>query len=277
MYKRHALGEPDRAGGPAGVFAFFVLCAAVVWLVPIGVEAIGGLPPEIFLMPPSWRGEIMCGMPGGTDRDHTYLYRDGMCFIQCKTPGCPREGQTSPANDDAAIQANVRASRSGLDIYAVYVLVFTILKYGTAVAALAGLALLLGRPAWAWSCVPCFAAAGAAVLEPALLWAALPAWAAAYCTDVWSTMRFGEAGVARRETNPVIRYAVRRCGRRGFALHAVLYCMVLAGASVLLWAAGPVPWDAVLGTLAFGLAGGHAWAAAGNARVFAEEKGWPRR
>ena len=192
-------------------------------------------------------------------------------------PGCPREGDPAPVNGDAAIQSNIRASRSGLDIYAVYALVFTILKYGTAVAAIAGLALLLGRPAWAWSCVPCFAGAGVVVLEPALLWTALPVWAAAYCMDMWSTMRFGEAGVARRETNPVLRHAVRRCGQRGFALHAALYCVVLGGSSVLLWAAGPAPWHMVLGTLAFGLAGGHVWAAANNIRVYGEGHVWTRR
>ena len=94
-------------------------------------------------------------------------------------------------------------------------------------------------------------------MEPALLWAALPVWAAAYCIDMWSTMRFGEAGVARRETNSVIRYVVRRCGMRGFVLHTMLYCAVLGVSSTLLWVAGPVPWDAILGNLAFGLAGGH--------------------
>lgn len=271
MYRRYALGRSEReTGGPAGVFVFFVVCTAVVWLVPLALESVAGHSAALFMVPPVWRGEIMCSPPGVTDRDHTYVYGDGACTIQCNMPGCPREGQAVPVNSREDAEANLQAARSGLDIYGIYTLVFTVLKYGSVVAALAGLVVMRTRPAWAWLCVPCCAMAAAAALEPALLALALPAWAISYCTDMWSTARFGESGVMRHETNPLLRYMVRRCGMRAFAFHTVLYGALLGGASVLLGMAGPLPWNQTLGMLAFGLAGVHAWAAANNIRVFGE-------
>lgn len=270
MYKRYALGRSEsETGGPAGVLAFFVLCAAVVWLVPPVLESVAGHSAELFMVPPVWRGEIMCSPPGVTDRDHTYVY-DGACMVRCDIPGCPQEGQTVPVNGRQDVEANLQAARSGLDMHGLYAVVFTLLRYGTVVAALAGLAVMGMRPAWAWLCVPCCVMAAAAAHEQALLALALPAWAAAYCTDVWSTARFGESGIVRHEANPLLRYMVRRCGMRAFVVHAILYGALLGGAAVLLGAAGPLPWGQTLGMLAFGLAGGHAWAAAGNMRVFRE-------
>ena len=277
MYRRYALGRPgSETGGPAGVLAFFVLCAAVVWLVPPVLESVSGHSAELFMIPPAWRGEIMCSPPDATERDHAYLYEDGACILQCRTPGCPREGQAVPVNDREDVGRNLAAARGSLDIHGLYAAVFAVLRYGTVVAALAGLAVMAvtavtaARPAWAWLCIPCCVMAAAATLEPALLAPALPVWAVAYCVDAWSTSRFGEAGVMRHEANPLLRFMVRRCGMRAFAVHAVLYGVLVAGVSVLLGEAGPLAWDRTLGMLAFGLAGGHAWAAAGNVRAFGE-------
>ena len=273
MYRRYALGRPEsETGGPAGILAFFVLCAAVVWLVPPALESVSGHSAELFMIPPAWRGEIMCAPPDMAERDHAYLYKDGTCVVQCDIPGCPREGQVTPVNGREDIERNLAAARSGLDVYGLYEVVFAVLRYGTVVAALAGLAMMAARPVWAWLCVPCCVMAGVAALEPALLALAIPVWIAVYCVDAWSTSRFGEAGVIRHETNPLLRYMVRRCGMRALAMHAALYCILVVGMSVLLGAVGPLAWDQTLGMLAFGLAGGHAWAAAGNVRAFGERE-----
>lgn len=275
MYKRYLLGTPEHeATRLSGVASFCAFCAVVVWLLPYGIEAVAGHPPEVFFIPPIWRAEIMCASTSEpSDREYTYVMDGGDCIKKCKTPGCPVEGDITPKNPPEIAAANMRAARSGLDIADIYELVLMGLRYGTPVASIISLGVMrLGvvyRPAWAWLCVPCGVAAAAAAFEPVLVPAALAAWVVAYAVDMWSTSRFGERDVQRFEINPILRSLLWRFGMRpAFILHTILYAALLGGLSALMAMAGPLPWEQVTGMLAFALAGAHVWAAASNIREY---------
>lgn len=275
VYKRYWLGAP-QAETPTlgGVVSFLVFCSVVVWTVPLAMESVSGMPLELFLMPPAWRGEIMCWTAGDAEREYTYVYRDGECVKVCKMPGCAFEGESGPAHLREAWEANLREARSGIDLSGIFWLAVTVIKYGAVVAALASLGIMRvhgGRawPAWGWACVPCAAGAVAAAIEPALLPAGLGALAAAYISDVWSTARFGGRALRTNEGNPLLRALFRRCTvRTALALHTATYMALAVCVSYVLGQAGPLQWDALLAALAFGLAGVHVWAAAGNVRVY---------
>lgn len=275
MYKRYVLGTPEHETARlSGVVAFFAFCAVVSWLLPYGIEAVAGHTPEVFFIPPIWRAEIMCASTSEPpDREYTYVMEDGDCVKKCNTPGCPVEGDVTPKNPPEITAANMRAARSGLNIADIYELVLMGLRYGTPVVSVISLLVMrlgaVSRPAWAWLCVPCGAAAAAAAFEAALLPAALAACATAYTVDMWSTSRFGERDVRRFEVNPILRSLLRRFGMRpAFVLHTVLYAALLGGLSFLMGMAGPLPWEQVAGMLAFALAGAHVWVAASNIREY---------
>ena len=270
VYKRHVLGAPgSETPTLGGVVTFLIFCSMVVWAVPLAMEHISGMPLELFLVPPVWRGEIMCGAAADGEREYTYTYGDGACVKVCRVPGCGVEGDSGPANSREVWEANLREARSGLDLYGIFGLAITVIRYGVVVAALASLGMMRVYGGPAWVCMPCGAGAVAAALEPALLPAGLAALAAAYTADIWSTARFGGRALRFHEANPLLRVLFRRCTMRtALALHTAMYVTLLAGASYTLGQYGPLQWDALLSALAFGLAGMHAWAAAGNVRVY---------
>ena len=276
MYKRHFLGTPeDETTKLGGVVTFFAFCAVVVWVMPLGIEAVSGHSVEMFMIPPIWRAEIMCATPDEPDdRDYTYILDGNTCIKKHDIPGHVDDGTTKPKNSDEAIAANVAKARAGLDLYDIFQIVMLALKTGTPLVALISLGILrmgaaVGRPSWGWLCVPCGAAAVAAAFEPALLPAGLAVWAAAYTIDMWSTSRFGKQQVARYEINPILRALVRRCSiRAAFILHTIIYAPLVVGLPWLMGMAGPLSWEEVAGVLVFVLGGAHMWAAASNIREY---------
>ena len=269
MYKRYVTDA--KSAGLGGTVNFFLFCVVVVWLLPFGVEAVSGHPVELYMMPPSWRAEILCTPPGAVDADRSYKYAyDGGCARVCKIPGCGEDGP-APTNGEEAWRANVAEARQGLNLYDVFELFLLGLRYGTLLVALAGLGVMgMGRPAWFWLCIPCGVAAVAA-LHPVLWIAAVPAWAAAYATDMRSTARFGEENVRRHEVNPVLRRLMKYGMRRAFAMHTALYVCLLACVPYATGLVGPLPWHATTGMLMFGLAAVHLWVAACNTREYRTE------
>ncbi len=276
VYKRYWLGAPQAETSTlGGVVSFLAFVSIVVWAVPLAMESVSGMPLELFLVPPAWRGEIMCGTAGDAEREYAYAYRDGACVKVCNVPGCGFEGESGPAHPREVWEANLREARSGIDLSGIFWLAITVIKYGAVVAALASLGIMRvsgarAWPAWGWACVPCAAWAVAAALEPALLPAGLAALAAAYASDIWSTARFGGRALRDNEYNPLLRALFRRYAMRtALALHTAAYMALVACVSYALGQAGPLPWDALLAAMAFGLAGVHVWVAAGNVRVYA--------
>ena len=274
MYKRYALGESERPGtGPAGVFIFFVFCAVVVWMVPVVLEAVSGHPVELFMVPPIWRAEIMCGSAGAAHTGYTYVYENDKCYKQCKKPGCMDGGRMVdetvpyPVNDGDMVNANLAASRNGIDIHGIYVIVFTTIQYGTVVAALISLGVMNMRSIVYG--VPYFAVCGAILygaVPPGLLWVSVPAWLGSYGADMWSTLRFGRHRIIIYEANPVLRCMVRRCGMRAFPVHTVIYVGLVSAISTIIGMEGPLAWEGAACVM-FGLAGAHMWAAANNMEV----------
>lgn len=266
MYKRYALGENKTT--LEGVVTFFVFCSAVVWLLPIGIESVAGHDIEVFMIPPIWRGDVMCSGPGGSDT-YTYTYTNDTCVQRCKIPGCPNDGAVSTRNDAGTISANLEAARTGLDIGDVYNIGITALRYGTVLAALMSLG-VMGVRMYGISylsylyAIPFGVGAAAAIFEPALLPVSISAWCVSYGMDMWSTSRFGES-VRIYETNPLLRILFRNTTiRNGMICHTILYVSLICVVSYVVGIAGPIPADVFLAATLFGLAAGHMWAAANN-------------
>lgn len=269
MYKRYIISEKNESKIPnlAGIFNFFVFCTIVTWAVPFAIEMMSGHSVEMYMMPPTWRAEILCSPSGaGADHQYTYLY-DGECSRLCKVPGCGGEGPSTKSPD---WEANLAKAREGIDLYDMFEVVLNVLRYGTLSAALISLGVMrvrgmfAGRPAWVWACVPCVAMSAVAAMRPEMVWAALMVWAAAYAADMWSTSRFGVENVRLNEANPVLRRLMRYGMRRGMALHTILYAGLVVCVPQVLGPVGMLEWDAMMGMLAFGLAAGHVWVAAAN-------------
>lgn len=287
MYKRYWLGTPSNETNTVGsVFKFFVFCALVVNLLPAGIEAVSGLPLELFMVPPVWRAEMVCSSPDeDTDRDYKYTLDGSTCTKVCTDPGtCSGDGTTKTLSGEQ-IETNMRAnaaeSRRDLGIHGIFDLVMLGFRYGTVLAAMASLGVLrLGRARRAYG--P-FVAIGASMACAPLvvLWAgpvtvlpvALGALAAAYAGDAWSTSRFGRKNISRREVNPLMRWLVGRYGvRLSLVLHPAIYGGLVAGASVLMGLGGPLSWDQAAGMLALALAGAHAVATVNNIRAYRHER-----
>ena len=275
MYKRYIVGDGESRGDLGGMVNFFIFCTLVVWLLPFGIEAVAGHPVELYMMPPSWRAEILCSPPGVVDTDRPYYYvHDGGCTRVCHVPGCGHDG-LAPGNSEDAWRANLDEARQGLNLYDVFSLMLMGLRYGTLVVALASFGVMcagrpvwMGRPMWFWLCIPCGVMAAVVVLHPAWWVAAVPVWAVAYGTDMYSTARFGGENVRRYEVNPVLRWLMGYGMRRAFTLHTILYGCMIACVPYAASLAGPLPWHATTGMLMFGLAAAHLCVAACNTRDY---------
>lgn len=138
MYKRYMLNEPgaEKKYNLGGVVNFFIFCAAVVWLLPVGIEAYTNHPAELAMMPPAWRAEILCTPAGSAaEQKYTYTY-DGECHKVCKKPGCDLTGVAVTTPRASGWEANLAESREGLDLYDVFEGLLTVMRYGTLLCAL---------------------------------------------------------------------------------------------------------------------------------------------
>ncbi len=153
MYKRYVISQGEKAGTLGNIVVFFVFGVLVVWCVPLAVQAISDMPMDIFMVPPIWRGDIMCPEPSEGIR---YSYRDGMCHMQCVVPGGANcNGVVLPLEEEQW-RANLAKSRESLGLYDIYSVGLMGLKYGTVIGALASAAVMyVGRPSWVWCVIPC--------------------------------------------------------------------------------------------------------------------------
>lgn len=269
MYKRHALGDDERATGtPATVFTFFAFLSAIVWLVPLGIEIVFDSEIEMLMMPPSWRAEIMCHPPpDDANSKCSYIHADGICT---SVPGQHCKGdQTHNENEETQRDINLLRAREGLDLYDIYTLVFDGLRWGTVLAAGISMVIMrVGRQAWTWVWVPCGSMVAVTVIHPEayplLLAAALPVHAAAYAADMWSTSRFGIEHLRKFEFSPMLRYFIRYGMARAFAYHTAASVGIVASLASAMTIWGPLPWDASLGMVSFGMATMHLWAIRNN-------------
>lgn len=283
MYKRHALGEAEsKTISPAGAFTFFAFCSVVLWAVPAGIEAVSGTTVEMYMMPPTWRAEILCAPAEGhpnnwssTNQGVRYTYvHDGdnagsECTRICVDAGCAGGGDPAAENGDDAIRTNLNKAREGLDLYDVFEVVFLILKWGAVVTAIGSLVVMrTGGPDMRWACLPCGAMVAAAALNPQAFIAVIPVYAAAYASDMWSTARFGPDRLRLFETNPILRRLIRHGPARAFSYHTMINVALVSALAAALAVWGPVSWEHSLGMLLAGLAGAHFWFAACNMREY---------
>ncbi len=142
MYQRYVIGK--EAGTINDIVTFFILCCLVVWLVPITVEQVSGNSMEIFMLPPIWRGEIMCAPDdGANERDYTFSYENGKCYKNFKpgkcNPDCIKEAHKL---SEADIQVNLTKAREGIGIHDIFQLMLMGVQYGSIIAALSSLLIM---------------------------------------------------------------------------------------------------------------------------------------
>lgn len=227
---------------------------------PYGVEAVSGYPVEIFMMPPAWRGDVMC--PAPDDMVQTYQYTDGMCVPKCVVPGCG--APTTPTLPQADIEQNMAAAREGLDLFDVYNLGIEALRYGTILVAMSSIGVMsMGRPVW-YVCALCMVMAVWSFFEPILLWGGVACLVASYGIDMWSTSRFGH-DIARYEANPILRALYARYGMASFMMHSAIYAGVISVAYVILSLDGH---GGMVAPMLYILAAGHVIVATGNIREY---------
>lgn len=270
MYKRYVAGQGEKAGTLGNIVVFFVFGMLVVWCVPLAVQAVSEMPMDIFMVPPIWRGDIMCPEPSeGTQ----YSYRDGMCYVQCIVPGGANCNGIVPPLGEEQWRANLAKSRESLGLYDIYSVGLMGLKYGTVVGALASAAVMyVGRPAWVWCMIPCGIGATVCAMYDGIWPVGIAAMIVAYAADVYSTARFGRR-LMLYETNVIMRYMFRRYTvRLALTLHTIWYFAAIVGVSVLLGSTGPIQWHVMLGSFMFGLAACHIWCAAGNVKQYRLEE-----
>lgn len=270
MYKRYVICQGEKAGTLGNIVVFFVFGTLVVWCVPLAVQAISDIPMDIFMVPPIWRGDIMCPEPSEGIR---YSYRDGMCYMQCVVPGGANcNGIVSPLGEEQW-RANLAKSRESLGLYDIYSVGLMGLKYGTVIGALASAAVMyVGRPAWVWCVIPCGISAVVCAMYDGIWPVGIAAMVVAYMADAYSTARFGRRLVLY-EANVIMRYLFRRYSiRLALTLHTMWYFAAIVGVSILLGSTGPIQWHVMLGSLMFGLAACHIWCAAGNVQRYSLEE-----
>ena len=269
-YKRWWLGTPSQETHTiGGVVKFFIFCALVVNLLPLGIEAVTDLPLEVSMVPPIWRAEIICSTPteppapGETPttkpppRDYKYTLEGNVCTKVCtKEPNCAVAGETKELSTDQIAynsKANMAESRQDLGIHGIFELVMLVLRYGTVLVALASFGIMKVGSNLRWYM---FAAPYGAVCAVLLaLWVApiglddvlvfaVGVWLAAYAADMWSTSRFTREDLGAREMNPVMRWLIVRFGvKHTFVVHPVVYGALLVGVSFLMEATSPLTWQ----------------------------------
>lgn len=270
MYKRYVEGD-QQTTSLGGIITFAVLVCCVVWLVPVVVLTVTEMPMEIFMIPPIWRGDIMC--QDGTNIQQ-YTYVDGVCTAECE-PGEPCVAPHGPVSAEQ-VRINLEKARQGLGLYDIYQVGMLVLQYGSIVCIVCSAGVMRIRTKHhvhlhlgiiLYGLVLCILY----LILPydTLLPYGVGVMVVAYVIDMYSTARFGDS-VRYREANPILRrlFAVYTI-RRALALHTGLYCTLLVGVTIL-FGTGPFPIHGTMGILLFSLAACHLYCGINNLKIYKE-------